>query len=440
MLDGTPGPEAAAIDAAYPRHATPVAPHGEEVRMDGSFPDAPATVLLADPQGTWTAVAVDQAWADMVGRPADRLVGSVIGGLLDDRFAAERLARLCDLADLTSSRKQVTLTTAREVVLHAAAEPTDQDGRRLLRLVVTPTQGGPASLPSDEDLVVVFDRDLRGVEIDDALLRITGLTRDQVIGRTNREMGYPPHLATLWDGHHRAVLATGATHVLEYELPTVAGPRSFRTVITPLRDGTGTPVAVRVASRDLSGERLDAAARPPATGGSTSAMWIRLEPTPGAASTARAHTRDWLERHVPGRPADAVLLAVSELVTNAALHAGTDLVVQVAHTEGGTVRVEVWDASSAVPVIGRPGTVGGRGLALVELISSEWGSEPTESGGKCVWCEIALPESGAATPSGAGRAPGAAEARPEGRPLDREAADRKSAATAAFWADEGTTG
>jgi hypothetical protein len=125
MVDGTPRPEAAVNAAAYPRHATPVAPHGEEVRMDDSVRDAPATVLLADPQGTWTAVAVDEAWAEMVGRPAERLVGSVIGGLLDDRFAAERLARLCDLADLTGSRKQVTLTTARDVVLHAAVEPTE---------------------------------------------------------------------------------------------------------------------------------------------------------------------------------------------------------------------------------------------------------------------------------------------------------------------------
>jgi PAS domain-containing protein len=407
--------------------------------MDGSLPDAPATVLLADPQGTWTAVAVDEAWAEMVGRPADRLVGSVIGGLLDDRFAAERLARLCDLADLTDSRKQVTLTTARDVVLHASAEPADDEARgRLVRLVVTSGAGGPASEPVDEEFVAVLDRDLRGVDVDEGLLRISGLTREQVVGRTNSEMGYPPHLANLWDRHHRAVLATGVTHVLEYELPTVAGPRSFRTVITPLRDDSGTPVAVRLASRDLSEERLEAATRSPAADDSTSAMWIRLEPTPGAASTARAHTRDWLERHVPDGPVDPVLLAVSELVTNAALHAGTDLVLQVSHTEGQCVRVEVWDASSAVPVIGRPGTVGGRGLALVELLSANWGSEPTDSGGKCVWCEIAAPESAAAAGSGAGD-PGTG-APTDGPVADHGATERDSTATAAFWADEGTAG
>lgn len=400
---------------------------------------AAPSVLLTDTQGTWTAVAVDEAWADMVGRPVERLRGSVIGGLLDDRFAAERLARLCDLADLTGSRKQVTVSTSRDVVLHAAAEPTQDEGRRLLRLVVTPGTDTPTPLAAEEDLVVVFDRDLRGVEINDALLRITGLTRDQVVGRTNREMGYPPHLATLWDGHHRAVLETGATHVLEYELPTVAGPRSFRTVITPLRDDSGTPVAVRVASRDLSGESLEAATRPPDAGGSTSAMWIRLAPTPGAASTARAHTRDWLERRLPGGPVDPVLLAVSELVTNAALHAGTDLVLQVSHTEGGNVRVEVWDASSAVPVIGRPGTVGGRGLALVELLSAGWGSEPTETGGKCVWCEIALPGSDAGAGGTGAGSRGAGTAAEDGR-CDHEAVERDSAATAAFWADEGTAG
>ncbi|EYR63217.1 hypothetical protein N866_02215 [Actinotalea ferrariae CF5-4] len=399
--------------------------------MSGSVPDARPSVLLEDVHGTWTAVEVDEAWAAVIGRPVERLVGSAIGGILDDRFVAERLARLCDLAHLTSTRRRVTLTSMHGVVLLATAEPAESDGRRVIRLVVTPVASAPEPQSPGEDLVVVFDRDLRGVEVDDALLLITGQTRDQVVGRTNREMGYPAYLADLWDSHHRDVLVTGATHTLEYELPTVAGPRSFRTVISPIRDGAGPPVAVRVASRDLSTERLDAATRAPEADGSTSAMWLRLEPTPGAAASARAHTRRWLARHVPDRPADPVLLAVSELVTNAALHAGTDMVLQVCHVEdsedGGPVRVEVWDASSAVPVLGRPGTVGGRGLALVALISSDWGSAPTESGGKRVWCEIAAPG------PVAGRAPGVpavASATPDTTP--------DTADVTAFWADEGT--
>ncbi|WP_225752932.1 PAS domain-containing protein [Actinotalea sp. Marseille-Q4924] len=393
--------------------------------MSGSASRTRPTVLLEDVHGTWTAVAVDEAWSQMVGRPADRLLGSVVGGLLDDRFVAERLARLCDLAELTSSRKQVTLTTAKELVLHAAAEPVVDDGRELVRLVVTP--GAPAASGSDDgDLVAVFDTDLRCIEADDGVLRVMGLTREQAIGRTNREMGYPYHMADLWDGHHRAVLTTGVTHVLEHEVPTVAGPRVFRTVIEPVRGADGTPVAVRTASRDLSREGLDAAAPGVEPDDETSAMCLRLEPTPGAAATARAHARDGLTRHVPERPADPVLLVVSELVTNAALHAGTDLVLQVSHVPGGAVRVEVWDASSVVPVIGRPGTVGGRGLALVELLSAAWGSEPTESGGKRVWCEIEAPQPRAAADDGRATDAAGAHTRDDG------------AAAAAFWADEGT--
>lgn len=84
---------------------------------------------------------------------------------------------------------------------------------------------------------------------------------------------------------------------------------------------------------------------------------------------------------------DAELL-VSELATNAVVHAGTPYRVTV-RRRLQAVRFEVADRSPAVP---QPRLVseieeGGRGMHLVSALSTAWGVDPTADG-KVVWAEI----------------------------------------------------
>lgn len=88
--------------------------------------------------------------------------------------------------------------------------------------------------------------------------------------------------------------------------------------------------------------------------------------------------------------ADAELV-VTELVANAVRHAGTEITVKLTLLEGipGGVRAEVSDSSTR-PV--RPRHAGmleesGRGLFLVDTLSSRWGADATTNG-KTVWAEI----------------------------------------------------
>jgi len=85
---------------------------------------------------------------------------------------------------------------------------------------------------------------------------------------------------------------------------------------------------------------------------------------------------------------DVVALLVSELATNALIHGAGDVRVRVLVTEPG-VRVEVLDASAQPPRQRTAGASdeGGRGIALVDALSSAWGSEPTDRGKK-VWFEL----------------------------------------------------
>ncbi len=89
---------------------------------------------------------------------------------------------------------------------------------------------------------------------------------------------------------------------------------------------------------------------------------------------------------------DAVAL-VSELATNAVIHARTVYTVAVSRA-GDTVRVGVQDRSAVIPrrrAYGLDATTG-RGLRLVATLASNWGIH-AESDGKTVWFE--MPREGA---------------------------------------------
>jgi anti-sigma regulatory factor (Ser/Thr protein kinase) len=93
-------------------------------------------------------------------------------------------------------------------------------------------------------------------------------------------------------------------------------------------------------------------------------------------------------------PGDVVLL-LSELATNAVLHARSRFRVTMALL-GARLRVEVWDASPRLPYFSvvPPDASGGRGLALVQALSGAWGIDSSlEEGageGKTVWFEVPL--------------------------------------------------
>jgi len=121
---------------------------------------------------------------------------------------------------------------------------------------------------------------------------------------------------------------------------------------------------------------------------------LRLEPLAQAVSSARAHVRDMLPGLRGELVRDNAELAVSELVTNATLHARTPMTVEVFRTLAGAIRITVRDGSTLVPTPRRYALTAttGRGLRLVEAVSDAWGFDPLsvqDGPGKVVWCEPA---------------------------------------------------
>jgi anti-sigma regulatory factor (Ser/Thr protein kinase) len=107
---------------------------------------------------------------------------------------------------------------------------------------------------------------------------------------------------------------------------------------------------------------------------------------------ARAWIRDVVRSwSVEAVDPETVALVVSELLTNALLHASkpVDIAIDV---EPGRMRVEVWDSSPRAVARPRggpldPDDVGGWGLEIVDRLSDGWGVEQSNSR-KCVWAEF----------------------------------------------------
>jgi len=89
--------------------------------------------------------------------------------------------------------------------------------------------------------------------------------------------------------------------------------------------------------------------------------------------------------------ADDVPLLVSELATNAVLHARSEFTVSIA-LGAGLLRVEVSDGNSRMPIVAvvPADAYSGRGLMLVQALASAWGVERHTDQGKTVWFEMAL--------------------------------------------------
>lgn len=115
-----------------------------------------------------------------------------------------------------------------------------------------------------------------------------------------------------------------------------------------------------------------------------------IAPDAACPAAARRHVTATLRRLERSELVDASALAVTELATNAALHARTQVTVAVQLLPGNRVRIEVGDRSPVMPREHprRPTSAVGRGLRLVESLGS-WGVEPVvEQGrviGKVVW-------------------------------------------------------
>jgi anti-sigma regulatory factor (Ser/Thr protein kinase) len=128
----------------------------------------------------------------------------------------------------------------------------------------------------------------------------------------------------------------------------------------------------------------------------TARLYIQRHDLQGVKTT-RSFVADRLCSWGLAEISDDLQLVASEVVTNALIHAGSDVDVRLrAFTDH--VRLEVRDSDSNPPVPspfslseeGSSQAEHGRGLFLVEALATAWNSSPNGRG-KTVWLELAVP-------------------------------------------------
>jgi two-component sensor histidine kinase len=120
---------------------------------------------------------------------------------------------------------------------------------------------------------------------------------------------------------------------------------------------------------------------------------LRLGPVPDASVQARRFVRDRLTALGEDQLIESAELGVSELVTNACLHARTAITVVLRLVSSGVVRIEVSDESPRQPEQRDHGAFAttGRGLRLLASYGT-WGVKPVAESGqsKTIWFQPAV--------------------------------------------------
>lgn len=153
-----------------------------------------------------------------------------------------------------------------------------------------------------------------------------------------------------------------------------AARRTADAVARVREDGHGAPSR----ADDLPGEGLQTAT-------------VVLEDSPRACGIGRSFLREKLrDWRLDEDTVETAVLLVSELVTNAIVHAGTTSVLTVTLTDG-TLTVRVRDRGRGAGAVLLPDDdltrVFGRGLQLVDALAERWGTERDEQGSTS-WFEI----------------------------------------------------
>jgi hypothetical protein len=113
---------------------------------------------------------------------------------------------------------------------------------------------------------------------------------------------------------------------------------------------------------------------------------LALPGVTASVPAARQFVRSTLQSWELDGMIEVAVLVVSELATNAVLHAHSAFTVVVARDALGSVRLDVVDGSVKLPMrrSSSAGATTGRGLSMIQGLATDWGSEPLETG-KRVW-------------------------------------------------------
>lgn len=105
------------------------------------------------------------------------------------------------------------------------------------------------------DYIMRYDRKGRHVYANTKALEVTGLPKEQYIGKTHREMGFPMHLCDLWEDNIESVFNTGESRSVEFDVEMTGESMTFDLQLNPEFSNEGIVQTVIGISRDITKQK-----------------------------------------------------------------------------------------------------------------------------------------------------------------------------------------
>ncbi len=100
-----------------------------------------------------------------------------------------------------------------------------------------------------QDVIMRFDREGRHLYVNASVEAVTGIPPSSYLGRTHREMGFPPDLVDVWEPAIEAVFRDGKANRVEFQLP---GGTWIDWLLMPELAVDGSVQSVVTAARDIT--------------------------------------------------------------------------------------------------------------------------------------------------------------------------------------------
>jgi PAS domain S-box-containing protein len=371
LLTPPPQPEGIQIAVRYAAAAEQAAVGGDW--YDGFItPDGALSLVIGDCVGHDRQAAASMATMRNLLRATAYAIGEPPAAVL---AALERALRGLDV-DVLATALLARLQQTPEQVARAAYGMTWSNAGHLPPVLRTP-DGSTTLLRSEPDLLlglnVTAERTDSWVELEEGSTVL--LFTDGLVERRDEDLDDGlERLRTLLSELGHLPLEELCDAVLE---GMARGESEDDVALLALRTSPGGDDVVPMRAR-------------PAMAGLVAERTIGLPAEPRSARDARAFVTEVLRHADRERWADSACLAVSEVVTNAVLHAHTDLTV-TARVETGGLRVEVRDHNAMLPSPRHYDSQAttGRGMDLVAAVTRSHGITPLATGGKVVWFVVA---------------------------------------------------
>ncbi|MBU1248646.1 MAG: transporter substrate-binding domain-containing protein, partial [Proteobacteria bacterium] len=105
------------------------------------------------------------------------------------------------------------------------------------------------------DIIMRFDREGRHLFASDKVEQLAGISAEQFIGKTHRELGFPEEQCDFWEASIRQVFEMGRPVISEFTFEGLVGTIVFDWRLLPETDKQGAVLSVLSISRDVTEHR-----------------------------------------------------------------------------------------------------------------------------------------------------------------------------------------